>query len=167
MSPMNSWKSMGPVVVSALKLGAVEPRRRLYERGTFKSVGIQSILIIYIIQCLLYHITYGAGRCSVEAILTALLFFFSLLLLLFRFLRDVLSVGGGSGAKKEDSVHKKGLCTYASYKYIIYLFSPPCPPPFGDLITPFRLRISSQARPERIGHFLNSKCSGSSRLVSY
>lgn len=32
MSPMNSWKSMGPLVVSALKLGAMEPRRRLCER---------------------------------------------------------------------------------------------------------------------------------------
>lgn len=31
MSPMNSWKSMGPLVVSALKLGAMEPRRRLCE----------------------------------------------------------------------------------------------------------------------------------------
>lgn len=29
MSPMNSWKSMGPLVVSALKLGAMLPRRRL------------------------------------------------------------------------------------------------------------------------------------------
>jgi hypothetical protein len=29
LSPMNSWKSMGPCVVSALKLGAVLPRRRV------------------------------------------------------------------------------------------------------------------------------------------
>lgn len=44
------------------------------------------------------------------------------------------------------------ISTYASYKYIILInvfFSSP----FGDLITPFRVRISSQARPETIGHF--------------
>jgi hypothetical protein len=29
LSPMNSWKLIGPVVVSASKLGAVLPRRRL------------------------------------------------------------------------------------------------------------------------------------------
>lgn len=28
----NSWKSMGPLVVSAWKLGAIEPRRRLHQR---------------------------------------------------------------------------------------------------------------------------------------
>ena len=29
LSPMNSWKSIGPLVVSALKLGAIDPKRRL------------------------------------------------------------------------------------------------------------------------------------------
>ncbi len=32
LSPTNSWKSIGPLVVSAWKLGAVEPRRRLEGR---------------------------------------------------------------------------------------------------------------------------------------
>lgn len=31
LSPMNSWKSMGPLVVSAWKLGAMVPRRRLHK----------------------------------------------------------------------------------------------------------------------------------------
>ena len=31
--PMNSWKSIGPVVVSALKFGAMDPRRRLSGQG--------------------------------------------------------------------------------------------------------------------------------------
>lgn len=59
MSPMNSWKSMGPAVVSALKLGAIEPRRSL-----------QYLLdqITHTQRAL--NLTYGAGRSSpVEPIL--------------------------------------------------------------------------------------------------
>lgn len=49
---------------------------------------------------------------------------------------------------------KRSMHALRLIKYIIY----------HDLITPFRLGISPQARTETIGHFLelNSKCSGSS-----
>jgi hypothetical protein len=52
-SPMNSWKSIGPLVVSALKLGALLPRRRLDQnkRGWWWLCGG----------------SYGSGRSSLEA----------------------------------------------------------------------------------------------------
>ena len=82
------------------EIGGSGAKAETLSGGIFKSV--QSILIIDIIQrghC----ITYGAGRCSDEAILTV----FFLLILLFRFLQNFLFCWWGSGAKKENSVHKK------------------------------------------------------------
>lgn len=99
MSPMNSWKSMGPVVVSALKLGAVEPRRRLYAGGSLSQHRVYRSFTLYRGHC----VTYGAGRCSGEAILTVFFFLF----LLFEFLRNFSVCWRGSGAKKENGVHKK------------------------------------------------------------
>lgn len=53
-SPMNSWKSISPLVVTALKLGASEPRRRLAGTGISGAIeDIQNLLL-----------TYGAERCS-------------------------------------------------------------------------------------------------------
>lgn len=47
LSPMKSWKLMGPLVVSASKLGAVDPRRRLavmLENSSLALKGNNSLL---------------------------------------------------------------------------------------------------------------------------
>lgn len=51
MSPMNSWKSMGPVVVSALKLGAMDPRRRLCEENIEVSIEYIDHMHMYHVRC--------------------------------------------------------------------------------------------------------------------
>lgn len=54
--PMNSWKSIGPAVVSALKLGAMLPSRRLVGvskslRKLGKQLTVQIVQTWWIVFC--------------------------------------------------------------------------------------------------------------------
>lgn len=103
MSPMNSWKSMGPVVVSALKLGAVEPRRRLYAGGVSIFKSVQSVFIdhLYYTEVIVSH--------TVQVVVQLKPFFSSSFFDSYEIFCRFGWGKWGSGAKKEDSVHKKGL----------------------------------------------------------
>lgn len=98
MSPMNSWKSMGPVVVSALKLGAVEPRRRLYAGGVSIFKSVQSVFIdhLYYTEVIVSH--------TVQVVVQLKPFFSSSFSILTRF---SVGLGGGSG---EVGQKRKTVC---------------------------------------------------------
>lgn len=102
-----------------LEIGGSGAKAETLSGGIFKSV--QSILIIDIIQrghC----ITYGAGRCSDEAILTVFFFLF----FFFDSYKIFCSVGGEVGQRRKTACIRRSMHgTYVSYKYIIYVFFPP------------------------------------------